>query len=86
MVFVSATAAFKALKVLRPERAGKSLPATPDAFRRALDTAPWTLGLYHARPAGHWIRFGTLELTLDPAAAGPATERGRPPSSSQHRV
>ena len=52
-----------------PERAGRSLPATPEAFRRALDTASWTLGLYHARPAGRWIRFGTLALTLDPATA-----------------
>lgn len=52
-----------------PEKTGKWLPATPDAFRRALGTAPWMLGLYYARPAGHWIRFGTLELVADPAAA-----------------
>ncbi len=49
-----------------PEKAGKWLPASPAAFRRALDGTPWTLGLYHARPAGRWIRFGTLVLTLDP--------------------
>ncbi len=52
-----------------PEKTGKYLPATPEAFRRVLDTGTWTLGLYHARPAGPWTRFGTLALTLDPGAA-----------------
>ncbi|QYF91056.1 hypothetical protein [Arthrobacter sp. PAMC25284] len=57
------------LLAARPEKTGKWLPATPDAFRRALGTAPWTLGLYYARPAGRWIRFGTLVLRLDPGTA-----------------
>lgn len=52
-----------------PEKTGTWLPAAPDAFRRALGTVPWSLGLFYARPAGQWIRFGTLTLTLDPAAA-----------------
>jgi hypothetical protein len=54
------------LLAARPEHTGKGLPATPEAFRQALATDTWTLGLYHARPAGRWIRFGTLLLTLDP--------------------
>jgi hypothetical protein len=49
-----------------PEVTGKGLPATPEAFRQALATTTWTLGLYHARPTGKWIRFGTLHLALDP--------------------
>ncbi len=49
-----------------PERTGQWLPAGPEAFRRALGGATWTLGLYHARPAGPWLRFGSLALTLDP--------------------
>jgi hypothetical protein len=54
------------LLAARPEAAGTGLPAAPAAFRRALGSGAWTLGLYHARPAGAWIRFGTLVLTLDP--------------------
>ena len=57
------------LLAARPEHTGKALPATPDAFREALATGTWTLGLYHARPTGRWIRFGTLVLTLDPEKA-----------------
>ena len=54
------------LLAARPEHTGKGLPATPVAFRQALATATWNLGLYHARPTGRWIRFGTLVLALDP--------------------
>lgn len=50
-----------------PEAAGQVLPAAPAAFRKALGAGTWCLGLYHARPRGHWNRFGTLELTLDSA-------------------
>lgn len=49
-----------------PEKTGRWLPAGPAAFRQALGGTTWTLGLYHARPAGRWIRFGTLMLTQDP--------------------
>ncbi|MDF9750437.1 hypothetical protein [Arthrobacter sp. ES3-54] len=52
-----------------PQATGQGLPATPDAFRQALATATWTLGLYHARLTGPWNRFGTLVLTLDPGNA-----------------
>jgi hypothetical protein len=55
------------------DRPGPGLPAAPDAFRRALGTGTWTLGLYHARPAGHWTRFGTLALALDPGKADTPT-------------
>jgi len=48
------------------------LPAAPDGFRQALGSGTWTLGLYHARPAGRWIRFGTLTLALDPNEADTA--------------
>jgi hypothetical protein len=54
------------LLAARPEVTGPRLPAAPEAFRRALTTGTWTLGLYHARPAGRWIRFGTLTLALAP--------------------
>lgn len=57
------------LLAARPEVTGKGIPATPDAFRRALATNTWTLGLYHARPTGPWTRFGTLFLSLDPGKA-----------------
>jgi hypothetical protein len=42
------------------------LPASIEGFRRALGNEAWRLGLYWARPWGPWIRFGTLELRLDP--------------------
>ena len=61
------------LLAARPEHTGKRLPATPESFRQALTTDAWTLGLYHARPTGRWIRFGTLELTLDPVDADTKT-------------
>jgi len=61
------------LLAARPEVAGKGVPATPAAFRQALATGTWTLGLYHARPTGPWTRFGTLLLTLDPAEADTET-------------
>lgn len=54
------------LLAARPEMAGPPLPAAPDAFRQVLDSGVWILGLYHARPRGHWIRFGTLALGLVP--------------------
>lgn len=54
------------LLAARPDRSEPRLPATPEAFRGALAEGTWTLGLYHARPAGPWTRFGTLALTLDP--------------------
>jgi hypothetical protein len=60
------------LLAARTEQTGRRLPATPDAFRQALGTGTWTLGLYHARPTGRWIRFGTLALTLDPDQADTA--------------
>ena len=56
-----------------PEHPGKRLPATPEALRQALTTNTWNLGLYHARPTGRWIRFGTLALTLDPVEADTKT-------------
>jgi hypothetical protein len=52
------------LLAARPEVAGAPLPAPPGAFRQALATGTWTLGLYHAKPAGRWVRFGTLTLIL----------------------
>ncbi|MCU1532177.1 MAG: hypothetical protein JWO49_1748 [Arthrobacter sp.] len=61
------------LLAARTDQPGRRLPATPDAFRQALGTGTWTLGLYHARPTGHWIRFGTLALTLDPDKADTPT-------------
>jgi hypothetical protein len=42
------------------------LPASLEGFRRALGDEAWCLGLYWARPWGPWVRFGTLELRLDP--------------------
>lgn len=57
------------LLAVRPEVAGKRLPAAPAAFRHALAADTWTLGLYHARPTGPWVRFGTLLLALDPGGA-----------------
>ena len=61
------------LLAARPEHTGKGLPASPEALRQALATDTWTLGLYHARPTGRWIRFGTLVLTLDPVEADTKT-------------
>ncbi|MDQ1624129.1 MAG: hypothetical protein QOH19_2547 [Actinomycetota bacterium] len=61
------------LLAARTDQPGPCLPATPDAFRQALNTGTWTLGLYHARPAGPWIRFGSLALTLDPDKADTPT-------------
>jgi hypothetical protein len=49
-----------------PEPSGQRLPATPEAFRKALGTGTWILGLYHATPTGPWTRFGTLTLATDP--------------------
>lgn len=54
------------LLAARSGAAGPPLPATPDAFRQALDNRAWVLELYHAKPAGRWTRFGTLALTLAP--------------------
>lgn len=54
------------LLAARPEEMVPPLPATPQAFRRALTGGTWTLGLYHARPTGRWTRFGTLALALVP--------------------
>jgi hypothetical protein len=42
------------------------LPGSLPAFRQALDGGLWRLGLYWARPSGHWFQFGILELQLDP--------------------
>lgn len=53
------------LLAARTEGPGVRLPSAPDAFRKALGSGTWTLGLYHARPSGRWIRFGTLTLVLD---------------------
>lgn len=61
------------LLAARPEMTGLQLPAAPDAFRQALDSGVWTLGLYHARPRGRWIRFGTLALSLVPGAVDTPT-------------
>jgi hypothetical protein len=61
------------LLAARPELTGAPLPATPSAFRQALTTGTWTLGLYHAKPSGRWIRFGTLALTLSPEEADTPT-------------
>jgi hypothetical protein len=47
------------------EPAGR-LPADPAGFRKALLDKTWVLQLGWARPAGRWIPFGTLTLTLDP--------------------
>lgn len=74
------------LLAARPEAPGRRLPATPAAFRRALDAGTWTLGLYHARPAGHWIRFGTLDLALVPGEADTTTRFDpvlRPPPGAE---
>jgi hypothetical protein len=57
------------LLAARPETGGKTLPAALTTFRQALAAGIWTLGLYYARPAGRWTRFGTLALTLDPENA-----------------
>lgn len=57
------------LLAARTLAAAHPLPAAPEEFRRALGCGTWTLGLYHARPLGPWIRFGTLSLQLDPAAS-----------------
>lgn len=65
------------LLAARPEPAGQDLPATPEAFRQALGAGTWTLGLYHARPAGRWTRFGTLALVLAPGP-GDTTARFDP--------
>ncbi|MEC5189737.1 MULTISPECIES: hypothetical protein [unclassified Arthrobacter] len=58
------------LLAARPDVPGKGLPAAPAAFRRRLATGTWALGLYHAKPAGPWIRFGTLLLTIEPGETG----------------
>lgn len=65
------------LLAARPQAAGPPLPAAPAAFRQALDNRTWTLELYHAKPAGRWIRFGTLALTLAPGE-GDTAERFDP--------
>lgn len=61
------------LLAARTLAASNTLPATPEDFRKAVGRGTWTLGLYHARPLGPWIRFGTLSLQLDPAAPDTAT-------------
>lgn len=61
------------LLAVRPEPHGRRLPATPDAFRQALGTGVWRLGLYHARPTGPWTRSGTLALSVDPDQTDTAT-------------
>ena len=61
------------LLAVRSEPAGRRLPATPEAFRRALGAGSWTLVLYHARPTGPWNRAGTLSLSLDPDKSDTAT-------------
>jgi hypothetical protein len=61
------------LLAARPDAGGKDLPAAADAFRRALATGTWTLGLYYARPTGRWVRFGTIALRLDPGKADLST-------------
>jgi hypothetical protein len=48
-----------------PEPARPRLPAVPFAFRRALGTGNWTLGLYYATLTGSWVRFGTLILAVE---------------------
>ena len=53
------------LLAARTESPAYRLPAAPDGFRGALASGTWTLGLYHARPTGRWLRFGTLTLALD---------------------
>jgi hypothetical protein len=62
-------AAGPVLLAARTEQSGVRLPAAPGGFRKALGSGKWTLGLYHARPTGPWIRFGTLTLGLEPGEA-----------------
>jgi hypothetical protein len=54
------------LLAARPIPAATRLPASIDGFRRALNGGTWRLGLYWARASGPWVRFGTLDLRLDP--------------------
>lgn len=61
------------LLAVLPEPTGPRLPATPEAFRQALGTGIWVLGLYHATPTGPWTRFGTLTLAADPDTADTRT-------------
>jgi hypothetical protein len=77
------------LLAARTEPGGPRLPAAPEGFREALASGTWSLGLYHARPTGRWIRFGTLTLALDPDRADSATRfdplRHRLPGAAGYR-
>lgn len=54
------------LLAAKPLAPAVALPASMTRFRRAIGGETWRLGLYWARPLGPWVRFGTLELRIDP--------------------
>jgi hypothetical protein len=56
------TASGPLLLAARTVSAPGQLRAEPRSFRSDLGQNAWILGLYHARPLGHWVRFGTLTL------------------------
>jgi hypothetical protein len=56
------TASGPLLLAARTVEAPGRLRAQPQSFRSDLGENAWTLGLYHARPMGAWVRFGTLTL------------------------
>jgi hypothetical protein len=62
------TASGPLLLAARTVSAPGRLRAEPQTFRADLGQDAWILGLYHARPMGRWVRFGTLTLE----AGGPA--------------
>lgn len=64
------------LLAARTVSAPGQLRAEPETFRSDLGPNAWTLGLYHARPSGHWVRFGTL--TLSASGEPDTTERFDP--------
>jgi hypothetical protein len=62
------TASGPLLLAARTVSAPGRLRAEPRTFRSDLGQDAWTLGLYHARPRGQWIRFGTLTLRASDAS------------------
>jgi hypothetical protein len=70
------TASGPVLLAARTVLAPGQLRAEPQSFRSDLGQEAWTLGLFHARPAGPWVRFGTL--TLEASATPDTSERFDP--------
>ncbi|MFF2030361.1 hypothetical protein [Arthrobacter sp. NPDC058192] len=70
------TASGPLLLAARTVSAPGPLLAEPQTFRSDLGQNAWVLGLYYARPTGHWVGFGTL--TLGAGGAPDTSERFDP--------